>query len=446
MKPIKADIPGFKARYLYVQGEGNFFYRRIIPKRYRELAGRDQFKEALRTKDPAIAKLRYVELNDKYELMLQRLHDGKSPDEPFIFGLSRLRAAAAQHQIPYRSAAELIQASDEADFDQRLNAFERASDKGLALQAFFGAQTNETCLSEILTFYEEQTQDQLIGLNTREVGRKRQPVQLAMRRLIDFLGDIPVSKLSKPLASSYLSHLMKEVQANPKFKAETANKQLVHVRKVISLFNERNGFDLPNPFSKLRLKTRDKGKRPAYSIKYLKDRWFSSDVFATLNSEARAILFLAVDTGCGGKELAGMLPSDIHLEGEIPYIKIFDNEVRHLKTDHRGRDIPLVGHALEAIKQFPAGFPKYRTDAGYDNFSATVMKYLKGHKLQETDLHGIYSLRHTFMDRMRIHSFPDELLSYFMGHKHPTMGAHYGKGYDLKTKHFWMKKLEDDWA
>jgi len=445
MSMRKAKIPGFRARYLFVQGEGNFVYRRIIPKRYRELAGRAQFKEALHTRDPGVAKIRYAELDEKFEAKLQLLHQGKSWDEPVSYGLNRLRDMTAQHRIPYKSAAELVEAADLADLAERIAAFDKAADKDLGLQAFFGGQPNDTKLSELVPFYEEQTRDELIGLNPREINKKRQPVQLAMKRLIQFLGDIPVSKLTKSSASSYLSHLIDKVTSDPKFKAGTANKQLVHVRKVIALYNERNGIDRPNPFEKLSLKTRDKGKRPSYSIEFLKENWFKANAFATLNPEARAILFILMDTGCGGKEIGGVLPEDICLDAEIPYIRIFENGVRRLKNSNRGREIPLVGQALEAAKQFPGGFPNYRNDNGFDNFSATVMKYLKGHGLQESPKHGIYSLRHTFKDRMRVHNFPEELHNYLMGHRHPTMGAHYGKGYDLKTKHHWMKKLEDDW-
>lgn len=73
------------------------------------------------------------------------------------------------------------------------------------------------------------------------------------------------------------------------------------------------------------------------------------------------------------------------------------------------------------------------------------MKHLRSNNLLGTEGHTVYSLRHLFMDRMRKHQFPEELQSYLMGHKHPTMGAHYGSGYELSHVNSYMKKMELDW-
>lgn len=69
------------------------------------------------------------------------------------------------------------------------------------------------------------------------------------------------------------------------------------------------------------------------------------------------------------------------------------------------------------------------------------MKFLSTNGLLQTPQHTVYSIRHTFMDRMRAHGFPEELQNYLMGHKHPTMGAQYGQGYALKDKLKYMRKL-----
>ncbi|TGR94472.1 hypothetical protein EN831_34355, partial [Mesorhizobium sp. M1C.F.Ca.ET.188.01.1.1] len=77
------------------------------------------------------------------------------------------------------------------------------------------------------------------------------------------------------------------------------------------------------------------------------------------------------------------------------------------------RDIPLVGGAPAAIKLHPDGFPRYRDKAA--SLSALVNKVLASKELLPTSEHSLYSLRHTFEDRLtaveapylgRIHLWP----------------------------------------
>jgi len=202
--------------------------------------------------------------------------------------------------------------------------------------------------------------------------------------------------------------------------------------------------DFSNPFAGIRLKE-EKSTRPAFTVPFIKAKWLSGDPFASLNEEARGALFAMIDTGCGPKEICGLAPEDIKVDADIPHIIVRENQHRKLKTDHRGRIIPLVGEALLAFQKHPKGFPSYRRPTGADALSGVIMKHLRTNKLLETDDHTVYSLRHLFKDRMRNHRFPEELQNYLMGHKQPGIGAHYGSGYQLKNVLSFMRKLKTDW-
>ena len=89
-----------------------------------------------------------------------------------------------------------------------------------------------------------------------------------------------------------------------------------------------------------------------------------------------------------------------------------------------------------AFQQFSEGF-EHRGNP--DNFSAAVNKYLRIHKLKPTEQHSIYSLRHTFKDRLRDIEAPEEIIDGLMGHK--KSGPKYGRGHKLETKQKWMKKI-----
>ncbi|SLN38552.1 hypothetical protein [Pseudooctadecabacter jejudonensis] len=73
-------------------------------------------------------------------------------------------------------------------------------------------------------------------------------------------------------------------------------------------------------------------------------------------------------------------------------------EGRAIKNKNSTRVIPLVGVSFDAMRAFPNGFPTYRdSDA---TLSATVNKYLRANGLMESDRHVMYSLRHSFEDRL----------------------------------------------
>lgn len=441
----KALIPGFEAQYLFERGNGNYLYRRRIPAQYKELAGGlSEFKASLKCKNHNQVIEKYGQLHAHYEKLLDRLKAGKSINSTEIESLESLKSISANLGIQYRSKEQLIQESDLAAFAERLIiASKQQNPDPISIQALFGMAANEPTLNDVLDFYNEHTRDKLIGLNPREVSKKKAPVLLAVNRANNFFKSIPFTQITKKLANAYQSHLIDWVEAGD-MKGGTANKQIMHLRKIITFYLEKNDLKHDNPFNKIYL-TEEKGSRPAYSIEFLKEKWLKGSPFSSLNDESLHILYVIMDTGGGLKEICGLAPEDILLDHEVPHIKIRPNKFRKLKTGHRGREIPLVGQSLIAFKKYPQGFPSHTHPTGADNFSANVNKYLKLHDLSETQAHGIYSLRHTFKDRMRKHRLPPELQNYLMGHKDESMGAHYGSGYPLNDILDYMKLLEADW-
>ncbi|OYU39777.1 MAG: hypothetical protein CFE33_10500 [Pseudorhodobacter sp. PARRP1] len=117
--------------------------------------------------------------------------------------------------------------------------------------------------------------------------------------------------------------------------------------------------------------------------------------------------------------------AQIRLDSNVPHIKI-EAVGRTLKTDSSERVIPLVGISLEAFRQFPSGFPRYADNPG---LSDTINKYLRENKLLETDKHSLYSLRHSFEDRMLAAGIDERIRMDLMGHQ--IKRERYGAGADL---------------
>lgn len=68
---------------------------------------------------------------------------------------------------------------------------------------------------------------------------------------------------------------------------------------------------------------------------------------------------------------------------------------------------PLLGVSLEAMRAFPEGFPRYRESSV--SLSATVNKFLRENSLMESDDYTLYSLRHSFEDRMLAAGIDDRI-------------------------------------
>ena len=60
------------------------------------------------------------------------------------------------------------------------------------------------------------------------------------------------------------------------------------------------------------------------------------------------------------------------------------------------------------------------------------MKHFKRHGLLPREKHSIYSIRHSFKDRLKAVEAPEELIDEMMGHR--TDKPKYGDGYGLSLK------------
>jgi integrase len=89
--------------------------------------------------------------------------------------------------------------------------------------------------------------------------------------------------------------------------------------------------------------------------------------------------------------------------------------------------IPLAGVSLDAFRQCPNGFPRY---SEHPALSATVNKYLRENGLMETPGHTLYSLRHSFEDRMLAAGVDDRIRRDLFGHR--LTRERYGQGASLE--------------
>ena len=62
-----------------------------------------------------------------------------------------------------------------------------------------------------------------------------------------------------------------------------------------------------------------------------------------LDDDIRWIIAAASDSGMRLAEVIGLAADDVHLDGEVPFVRLSEHPWRRLKTAESERDVPLVG-------------------------------------------------------------------------------------------------------
>ena len=272
-------------------------------------------------------------------------------------------------------------------------------------------------------------------MSADQVRKWKSAKKRAVEILIEQRGNKALQELTREDALSFADWWEERVVSEG-IGAGTANKNISHITGMMKAVDKRLQLRLDNVFAGTRIEGGRDGKRSPFTVEHIRDQILALGALDGLNDEARDVIYVMTETGARPSEIVNLTNSRIVLDGPIPYIRI-EAEGRLLKTDHSARDIPLVGLALEAMKRHPRGFPRY-ADKG-SMLSATLMKHFKSRKLLPTPKHSIYSLRHSFKDRIRSVEAPEELIDELMGHSNGK--PRYGDGYGLQLKRKYLQMI-----
>ncbi|WHA41926.1 DUF6538 domain-containing protein [Agrobacterium larrymoorei] len=441
MKKISKELAN-----LYRNDSGIYVFRKVIPIKLRELAGKSEFKISLKTSEISEAVANYEVAKRTTDGMLADLKRGKPLKEAITFDTA---AGIAKAQGRALKPLENLLAN-ESELLAAFSEWSRLPNKTPQnFKSYFNADRGDIKISELVEAFQRNAADELASLNEKDLRKKLAPHHLACKELISHLGyDKEVRNISLDDALSFEGYLRGRIAAKD-LKPNSANKRFFSLRVLIKSYHRSIGVrtkHIDTPFDEMKFAEHVISRNP-FSIAFIKKNWLQVGVFDGLNVEARCILFAMLDTGCGFKELCGLDPkTDIQLNSPFPHIIIKVSEERSLKTGYRTRKIPLVGYALKAFKECPSGFPRYRGQSGYENASATINKFLKKNGLNEMGACTAIGLRHLFKDRLREHAVQEELQDRLMGHKTHGMGPNYGNGFTMKHFYGAMKKIEGDFT
>jgi hypothetical protein len=419
---------------------GVWQFLRKVPAEYAHLDTRGNVKLSTKIKVAADRKGTKASqvaarMNETLEAYWRGLADKKTADakQTYLDAVKLARSLGLDYQTPSVWAT--------ASIEDVLARIETVIAKGLIhdapmRRAALGAVEKPPIMLSALYDEYEITQKLSFSKMSPDQQRKwKSAKKRAVEILIERIGDKALHQLTRDNALNFADWWQDRVITEG-IGAGTANKNISHIGGMIRAVNKRNKLGLDDVFAGTRIDGGRDGQRAPFPVEFIRDVILAPGKLADLNEDARDVVYAVMETGARPSEIVNLTPQRIVLDAEIPHIKIAA-EGRLLKTEHSERDIPLVGHALQAMQRHPEGFPRY-FDKG-SSLSATLMKHFKTHKLLPTDRHKIYSFRHSFKDRLKAVEAPEELIDEMMGHT--TDKPKYGDGYGLKLKLKYLREI-----
>ncbi|MGF3026714.1 tyrosine-type recombinase/integrase [Methylobacterium aquaticum] len=374
-------------------------------------------------------------MNADLEAYWQGLAQGDSADAKTRYDAARVRAKALG--FGYLQAAD-VAALPLAEILARVQAIKDA--KPEEEQAVEGALLGKEAppaimLAGVFEQYETLTRASRQDLSPDQVRKWGNPKKRALANLLKVVGDKPITALSRGDALDFRAWWQERVLVEG-IEIGTANKDVGHINHMLRQIERTYRLGMGPVFSELRLEGETQGQRVAFTAEWVQTRILKDGALDDLNEEARRILYIMAETGLRLSEICNLTAETIRLDAPVPHV-IVRADGRRMKTEHSGREMPLVGVALMAARAQPAGFPRYRDKAA--SLSAAANKLMRSAGLLPLKGQSAYSFRHCFEDRLTAVEAPEKLIAALMGHKHSR--PRYGLGPSLTQKREWLERI-----
>lgn len=452
----KAQI---KEKFLLLRGE-KWQYHRRVPGRFSHVDPRRFVRVALHTNSLEIAKLRrdaLVEADDAYWQALSEEASATTGDKPILNQalINRYKAAktrAMAFGFKYRPAQDIVESETVKQLTDRIKHLERRigpsgvpsrTETEAVLGGIKDPGKPAILVSELLELYISKIAfDDQFNKDKDQKYSWEKVKRTSAKYFIEEMGDLDVNEITRDVALKYREWWMKRMlpdkQGKVSAKPNTANRHVGNMRNMIEAYYKHIGEETrDNPFRNFYFSAINRSSVKPFENEWVQSRILLPRMFEGIRDELKVIIYTLIETGARLSEIVNLMPEDIHLSVDVPYISIKPRLHRELKTPDSEREIPLVGVALVAIQASPEGFERYR---GKSNLvSANLMKAFRKRKLLPTKDHVINSFRHAFEKRMQEAEIDYGLRCTLMGHKNTRPS--YGDGGSMEYRRDQLLKI-----
>jgi hypothetical protein len=405
--------------------ESTLHIRKRVPRRYASVDERESVWISLHTGDTNVAMQKapviWQHMLEAWEAKLLGLHVDANTQ------LAAAKNLAAARGVRYLPATEVAKLPLE-ELMARIEAVVTPSGKIDMLEAnalLGGAPVPKMTVTSALDEFWKIAAIRTEGKSQDQIRRWENPRKKAIANFIKTVGDLDIAELTTQKMMKFNGWLA-DLILQGKITKSSANKDMMYAVATIRDVARANDITLKFNPDGLMFKGGEANTRPPFSRAWISDKLLAPRALDGLNAEARCIMLGMINTGYRPSEGAMLTSDQIRLDANIPHVKI-EPVGRTLKTKSSKRVIPLVGISLEAFRQFPNGFPRYADNPG---LSDTLNKFMRENKLLETDKHSLYSLRHSFEDRLLAAGIDERIRMDLMGHQ--IKRERYGAGADLE--------------
>ncbi|HQW94276.1 MAG TPA: hypothetical protein PLU58_00655 [Saprospiraceae bacterium] len=416
---------------------GRYYFSRRVPTELSEYDKRKKVRFALKTDSKRdalrLAGIKNAELEGYWHKLVQT--GKKHSHDLYEATVKRASLWGAQYLTNQELSEEPLSV-----LLQRYQQVDQQKDNPLYVEALLGGIPKPVIkLEDALKKYWEYSREKTLDKSPNQVRKWKNPRKLAIRHFINCVGNKPITELTRDDILKFKDWWIVRIEEE-NYAINSANKNFIHVKSIISTVskNLKLGIDIGHLFMELVLEDDDQRQRRSFETDYILKTLLHSDNLEGLDDQEMCAVYGIAELGVGLTEQVNLDPCNIILDDPIPRLVIIPKKQKGLKTKYRRREIPLIGFALEAYKKCPNGLTDYN-DAP-DRLSGVIGKHFRERGLYPSDRHTLYSLRHSFQDRLLEVNAPDRVQADLMGHKFTRES--YGKGATLEKKLEWLEKIK----
>jgi len=460
------------AKHLQKLPSGTFRYQRRIPDDLRKHYGNQVFRRVgLKTRDPVVAARKAQALAAKDDALWTSLRTPEARGQGITTQENTLAALALLEQLGLsRGDAHSPDSDISRTWEMAWESYavrkyghayeETRADPNSELKEVLDAVDAEALRLVLEKPTERRTLlTDAVELYIAESGKSDRPKFCEdARRYVAFavatIGDLPIEQYKRDHARS-----LRDAMVAQGWASGTTRKGVNTISSIFKVAaRETDRSDLTNPFANLKIEDegKDRKKRVPFTTEELGK--IAQGCLAK-DDYIRHLVAVLIETGARISEIAGLRTSDVHVDAEVPYIRVQTHEEhgRTVKTDNSRRNIPLVGMALWGARRAlvrplsdKSGwlFPKYvgKDDEGQvvpkgTHASNTINKWIRDKVGVDKTTH---SFRHAMNARLITRETPKEVRDAILGWSSQDMSSHYGGGMkeQLRVLQGYMKAVE----
>ncbi len=268
-------------------------------------------------------------------------------------------------------------------------------------------------------------------------------VHKALTFFTDELGDRPLNQYKRREVED---RLLKGIHEDG-LKTATVARRLSDIKAAVNKAILNFEYPFKNPFEKHTIPNLREDEESRTSLTERQQEELLGLFSKGENSDTINGLRMIFDTGMRVSECVGLRTEDVILDGDIPHIRLHRHTFRRLKTKHSQRLIPLIGYALEGVKNqlsiskdtewlFPRYVDTEKQRIKNDSASAAMNKRIK-----HLDITCHY-LRHNLKDRLRLAGVSQDDINKIQGWSRPSQADRYGNMSLLEYEYGLMKRIE----